>query len=198
MKRVSTKEAIVITALELFNEKGTAAVSTNHIAEAMGISPGNLYYYFRNKEEIIREIYQRMVADMDTAWATDDDEVTGLDKFFKAMTAIQRMLVSYRFFQKELSILLSNDPELAAINKKVRKARMKEIESFFEYLIESGVMRLPDGEQTLPRLIRIGWLIGDYWLDFLDIEGSPLNEKNIGEGVDLIREILRPYLVEKQ
>ena len=53
MKRVSTKEAIVITAIELFNEKGTAAVSTNRIAEAMGISPGNLYYHFRNKEEII-------------------------------------------------------------------------------------------------------------------------------------------------
>jgi AcrR family transcriptional regulator len=198
MKRLSTKEAIVNTAIELFNEKGTAAVSTNHIAEAMGISPGNLYYHFRNKEEIIRKIYQKMAGEMDTAWLIGDDGLSALDKFFKAMTAIQRMLVSYRFFQKELSILLFNDPELATISKKVRKARLKEIEAFFEYLIESGAMRRPDDRRTLPRLIRIGWLIGDYWLDFLDIEGIPLNEKNIGEGADLIRETLRPYLIEAQ
>jgi len=58
MKRASTRQAILTTAIELFNEKGTAAVSTNHIAEAMAISPGNLYYHFANKEEIIRHIHQ--------------------------------------------------------------------------------------------------------------------------------------------
>ncbi len=195
MKRMTTKETIVVTALELFNEKGTAAVSTNHIAEVMGISPGNLYYHFANKEEIIRNIYMRMVDEMDTAWVTNEDKTSPLEKFFKAMSALQGLLVNYRFFQKELSILIFNDPELSAINKRVRTARLEEIERFFEYLIESGVMLRPEDQQTLPRLIRIGWLVGDYWLDYLDIEGSPLNDKNINEGIDLIREILRPYLI---
>mgnify|MGYP002629761967 CR=1 FL=1 len=195
MKPASTKQAILTTAIDLFNDKGTAAVSTNHIAEAMGISPGNLYYHFANKEEIIRHIYQRMVADMDTVWLTDDDSLPALESFFTAMTALQGMLINFRFFQKELSTLLLNDPELAAINKKVRQSRLVEIEAFFEYLIESGVMRRPEDPKTLPRMIRIGWLIGDYWLDFLSIEQMPLNDKNIGEGVEMIREIIRPYLL---
>ncbi|MCP4431557.1 MAG: hypothetical protein GY806_11305 [Gammaproteobacteria bacterium] len=55
-------------------------------------------------------------------------------------------------------------------------------------------MRRPDDKRTLPRLIRIGWLIADYWLDFLQIEGSSLNEKNMGEGIELIRVLLDPYL----
>jgi len=197
MKRVSTKQAILTTAIGLFNDKGTAAVSTNHIAEAMGISPGNLYYHFANKEEIIRHIYQRMVAEMDTVWLTDDDSLPALEIYFTAMTALQGMLINYRFFQKELSVLLLNDPELAAINKKVRQARLAEIEAFFEYLIESGVMRRPEDPKTLPRMIRVGWLIGDYWLDFLSIEQMPLDDKNIGEGVEMIREIIRPYLIER-
>ncbi len=196
MKRVTTKEAIIITAIELFNEKGTATVSTNQVAEAMGISPGNLYYHFSNKEEIIRHIHQRMVADMDTAWVADGDGSSALENFFNAMTALQEMLVNYKFFQMELSTLIGNDPELATQYKNDRKARLKEIEAFFEYLIESGVMRRPDDKRTLPRLIRIGWLIADYWLDFLKIEGLSLDEKNMGEGIELIRVLLGPYLNE--
>jgi AcrR family transcriptional regulator len=193
MKRVSTKEAIVTTAIDLFNAKGSSAVSTNHIAEAMGISPGNLYYHFGNKEEIIRHIYQRMVVEMDSAWVTEDDSTSPVEKFFSAMTAVQGMMAGYRFFQKELSGLLLNDPELALIYKKHRRVRMREIGSFFEYLIESGVMRRPENPRTLPRLVRVGWMIGDYWFDFLEIEDEPLNDENIGEGVELIKELLRPY-----
>jgi len=196
MKHVSTKQAILATAIELFNDKGTAAVSTNHIARAMAISPGNLYYHFANKEEIIRDIYQQMIANMDTVWQTGEDRLPALEKFFEAMAALQGMLVNYRFFQKELSVLLLNDPELTKAYKKVRKTRLKEIEAFFEYLIESGVMRRSQDKKTLPRLIRIGWLIGDYWLNFLSIEDEPLNEANINEGIEMIREIIRPYLIE--
>lgn len=196
MKRVSTKETIIATALELFNEKGSAAVSTNHIADALGISTGNLYYHFKNKEEIIRAIFLNMVGEMDTAWVIGDESSPTLDDFFNAMTAIQEMLINYRFFQRELSTLVFNDPELAEINKAVRAARFKEIETFFDHLIKSGAIRKPEDEHTLLCLIRTGWLIGDYWLDYLSIEGSALNKKNIGEGVDLIREIIRPYLVE--
>lgn len=59
---MNTRERIIEMAIRLFNELGTGAVSTNHIAEALSMSPGNLYYHFRNKEEIIRAILERMIA----------------------------------------------------------------------------------------------------------------------------------------
>lgn len=196
MGRPDTKTEIVTTAISLFNERGSAAVSTNHIADAMGISPGNLYYHFRNKKEIIKAIFQRMVRDMDSVWGTTHDTTPSLKLFFNAMNSIQMLLSNYRFFQRELSSLLRNDEELALAYRKVRQARQIEIEGFFDYLIRTGVMRRPEDPKSLHRLIQIGWLIADYWFDYLDIEGEIVNENNVRTGVDLVIEILRPYLNE--
>ncbi len=56
---MNTKDRIIDMALRLFNDMGTSAISTNHIAVALEMSPGNLYYHFHNKEEIIRAILKR-------------------------------------------------------------------------------------------------------------------------------------------
>ena len=64
MTTLVTRKRILETALRLFNEFGTAAVSTNRIAAEAGISPGNLYYHYRNKEEIIRGLVEDLLADV--------------------------------------------------------------------------------------------------------------------------------------
>ena len=66
-------DLILDTALTLFNEQGSYTVTTNHIAKAMGISPGNLYYHFKNKEHIIRELLARLVKGFDSIVAIQAD-----------------------------------------------------------------------------------------------------------------------------
>ena len=56
---------ILKAALSLFNERGSAAVSTNHIATELGISAGNLYWHFRYKEAIIRALWEEHRASFD-------------------------------------------------------------------------------------------------------------------------------------
>ena len=75
---MKTRERILDTALGLFNAEGTAAVSTNHIADALGISPGNLYYHFRNKEEIIRALCERLFDRWDALFALPHDRAPTL------------------------------------------------------------------------------------------------------------------------
>ena len=63
MKSKKTRERILDVSLELFNLKKASNVSTVQISAAMKISPGNLYYYYANKEEVIRCIWQERMKD---------------------------------------------------------------------------------------------------------------------------------------
>lgn len=70
-----TRDRVLSAALELFNERGSASVTTNHVAASAGISPGNLYYWFSDKEEIVRELYGQYVAAYEQLWGAGHESV---------------------------------------------------------------------------------------------------------------------------
>ena len=73
---MKTKDKIIATAIKLFNLHGTKAISTNHIAKEMGISPGNLYYHFRSKNDIIRSISDNFSNELGSAFQIQLDTIS--------------------------------------------------------------------------------------------------------------------------
>src|SRR2546426_10276574 len=90
--RLKTYDRIIEASLALFNEQGERNITTNHIAAHLGISPGNLYYHFHNKEEIIHQIFgryrlfiaQRLAMPSEHAFSAGD-LANYLDAAFQAM-----------------------------------------------------------------------------------------------------------------
>ena len=193
---MSTKERIVTIAVQLFNESGTGAISTNHIAEALGISPGNLYYHYRNKEQIIRAILERMIAAWGELFTLPDDRapaLADLQHMFKGNFAV---LWDYRFFYRELIALMQRDPELKRRYQVVRQQGFANIDGMFRRFAAAGLIRVPDDPTVVPNLASICWIIGDFWLPFVELDGELVGPERAQEGVNLMMQVLRPYLTD--
>src|SRR5512143_4082677 len=94
------KNNILQKAVELFNEKGTAGVSMNALAEALGISAGNLQYHYRSKEDVIRAILEVMFGEFDVIYEPVKDSFT-LDTLRSIMRLNFGITWKYRFFYRE-------------------------------------------------------------------------------------------------
>ncbi len=56
-------ERIIAAAARVFDERGYAAATTNHVAEEAGVSIGSLYQYFASKDELLVALAERHVAE---------------------------------------------------------------------------------------------------------------------------------------
>lgn len=67
--------AIIEAATEVFAERGIHAATLVEIGEKVGLSKASLYYYVKNKEQIIADVLESVLADIDqrTAELTDPE-----------------------------------------------------------------------------------------------------------------------------
>lgn len=54
------RETIIAAAADLFSERGFAGASNREIARAAGISPGLIYWYFRDKDELFMHVLEHL------------------------------------------------------------------------------------------------------------------------------------------
>src|SRR5690242_5597362 len=134
-KSERTRRRILDTARELFNELGTAAVSTNRIAATLDMSPGNLYYHFKDKQSIIRGLFDQYAREFDNRWPRDQDAGKNLAVLGRNLTSSADVSWRYRFLGRELMALLRADADLRTAYETVYERRMSEWVTFAELLV---------------------------------------------------------------
>ena len=193
---MSTRERILDTALRLFNEQGTAAASTNHIAAACGISPGNLYYHFRNKEDIIRALFERMFALWGRSSVLPGDRPLTLADLERYVQGTFALVADYAFVYRELVPLLRRDEQLRRRWVEVRTQGFASFRVLIDRFVAAGVLRRPDDPDDVTRLAELCWLVSEFWPASVEVSGHQLDAERIARGVALRMQVFRPLLVD--
>ncbi len=194
---MTTKDHILDTATALFNEATTGEVSTNHIAAAAGMSPGNLYYHFPNKEAIIRAVLERMFSTFGDIWVLPEDRTVTLTDAEATIHALFGVLWRFRFFYREQLALMRRDPLLAARHQEMQRQRLGEQERFFGRFVEDGVYQMTDDSSHFRAVLTACWVVANNWLSFVETSGETVEPAQLGRGVDLILRLLEPFLSEE-
>jgi AcrR family transcriptional regulator len=187
---VSTKDKILTAAVDLFNEHGTAHISANHIAEQAGISPGNLYYHYENKEHIIRSIYEKMIADWDSIYEQAEEQTASIQVVQSFVIDNFRLLWDYRFFYRETVALLHSDEALRERHVTVSQQRLARQRDLLQH---AGVLKIPT-DVSLDDLLTIAWIVANQYLNHLESMGQRVQNEDFATGADLVMLIFQPYI----
>lgn len=195
---MKTRDRIIQASLDLFNEQGERNVTTNHIASHLGISPGNLYYHFKNKQQIIFDIYLEYEAKVDANLQLPEGrELTVNDKLIY-LQAIYQGLWDYRFMHRDLQHLLQNDPELHKRYNAFFKRCLSRTEMIYMALRSAGIINANDEE--LKALALNTWILVTSWFGFMHtnllISGHEESRELLNAGIYQIFALERPYLTE--
>jgi AcrR family transcriptional regulator len=189
----ATQIRILQTALELFNEHGTAAVSATRVAERSGISKGNLQYHFRNKRDIIYALFQQAIQEMDAGWYRDHLAPT-LEHMAAMYVRQLQLILKYRFFYREMADLLRQDVQLRKRFADNRERRMRDLERFMLALQACGLMKFPPDPGRLRAIVDVTWIVNENWLNYMEYHDREVTVETMLQGYSEILEVLRPYL----
>ena len=192
-----TRDRIVEASLELFNAQGERSITTNHIAAHLGMSPGNLYYHFRNKQAIIAELFAQYEDRVDAFLRLPQGRaLTVADKTFY-LEALLAAMWHYRFLHRDLEHLLESDPELAARYRAFAHRCLQAAAQIYRGFAAADILAMND--QQIEALVLNSWIILTSWVRFLcTIRNNPgdLSEQLMRRGVYQILALEGGYVTD--
>lgn len=193
-----TKDRILQISLQLFNERGERSVTTNHIAAELGISPGNLYYHFRNKQEIIKELAQQYQAETLEMLALPVDRPLNANDKISYFQVLSNQLWAYRFIHRDVYHLVENNENFRKIYPRFAGQVMQQGQKIYRAFVDAGLMKMTDSE--IEALIINLWIVLTNWTNFLYMSGhisdnTHLEEKWVWQALRQMVFLEGPYLM---
>ncbi len=128
---MNKKSIVLQTTLELITKQGIRATSLSQIIKESGVANGTVYHHFKNKEEIITELYLMLTQDFGTVVMrnTPEDDI-------KKQFSIMWLNLFHYFVNNPLAFVFSEQiarsPEIPQSLKDKARQYYSEIESFFK------------------------------------------------------------------
>ena len=191
-----TRERILETSLELFNRFGEPHITTADIADEMNISPGNLYYHFRNKDEIIGELYAAFEAGLLPLLAVPPDRRVDVEDLWLLLHLLFERMWQYRFLYRDLDELTSRNRKLGLRFGDVLRRGSAAVVELCRGMVANGTMRA--SEREIAAVAQNVVLVATYWMSFERLahpQRGKTAEIDLGRAAHQVLALVAPYLV---
>jgi AcrR family transcriptional regulator len=192
-----TRERILETSLKLFNDFGEPNVTTTVIADEMDISPGNLYYHFRSKDEIVNTIFGTFEREIEGVLAAPAARQANVEDMWLFLHVLFEAIWKYRFLYRDLNDLLSRNRLLEIHFKRLLEQKVRTATALCEGLAAGGELRTQRGETAALATNMV--VVLTYWLSYEYVR----NPRNLQEGEMIARgayqvmSLVAPFLADR-
>ncbi|WP_343748398.1 TetR/AcrR family transcriptional regulator [Fluviicola sp.] len=193
---MKTRDKILETALNLFNEWGVPNVTLRKIAAAMFISQGNLNYHFKHREDIIEALYFQLFETFETEKARLENETIDLQFVLDAAKTGMEALFKYRFLMIDFNQNMRENPKLHKHFIQLEQMRKQTYLHAFNLAIQSGVMRAPAFETEYEGLNERIRVFSDFWIASAAVYHEP-PEQTVAKYHNLLVEMFFPYFTRE-
>jgi AcrR family transcriptional regulator len=191
---MKTKDRIIEASIELFNTHGERNVTTNHIASHLNISPGNLYYHFRNKEEIIRHIFTKYADHMQVSFEPVKPSQDAVKILTNYLDAVFSALYHFNFLYDNLPVILARDPELRKQYLQIHNKMMEKIHHLIVSLQVANVINMDkDDIDDLANIIKQQVT---FWISYCktSAEETTVTDQLLYQGLTKVLLLFKPYV----
>jgi|GEM_PF-1115634 len=194
------REKIIEGARRLMNREGSSATGTTRMAEALEISPGNLYYHFKSREEIVARIYERLEATFREGLVAGTGDGITPERFADFYIVAIGIAWDYRFFFASQTDLLAADDALARRHRELQAWSLNALEEIVALLEKQGTALLPKARGEAARLRKSialnTWLLWISWISFVKVEKaeSDLVRGDMARGAVQMFDLFSPWL----
>jgi AcrR family transcriptional regulator len=158
-----TAERILEVTLELFNRFGEPNVSTTLISAEMNISPGNLYYHYPAKDELINTLFGRYEAGLNELLQAADG-VQNVEDAWLFFHMLFELIWQYRFLYRDLNDLLSKNRRLETQFQSVLRNKLRAVSGVLDGLSRGSGVRIERQEADAMAAAMV--VVLTYWLSY--------------------------------
>lgn len=145
----NTRNRILVASLLLFNEHGEPNVTTNEIADEMDISPGNLHYHFRKREQIVAALLDEFQADVKRVLQPPQSSAGSIDDFWLFLHLLLELTAAYRFLFRDLESLTEAYPRVGKVLGNFARGLAGVFELYLFALAANDFLRFADNEARI-------------------------------------------------
>ena len=196
-----TAERILEVTLDLFNRFGEPNVSTTLISAELNISPGNLYYHYPAKDELVNALFDRYETTLDALLDAAGD-VRNVEDAWLFFHMLFELIWRYRFLYRDLNDLLSKNRRLETQFQLVLKNKSRAVQSVLDGMNRGSAMHI-DVRAAGP-VASAMVVVLTYWLSYEYVRDPRHALEPESAGAALLRgafhvlSLLMPYLEPSQ